>query len=141
MFEIDEYVKPSTTEKSLQALRPAFKRDGSVTAGACRTTPTHPPARARSCRRFTVQRARSAPKRVFTGRLSHRLTRRQPSAIDLWGIYRSERRVYPTLCKRAPTVAFPISCFVVLPRVQPNRDTKGSPNRDTKGSSAAQQGH
>ena len=33
VFEEDEYIKPSTTVESLGALRPAFKREGSVTAG------------------------------------------------------------------------------------------------------------
>jgi acetyl-CoA acyltransferase len=32
-FEKDEFVKPATTIESLSALRPAFKKDGSVTAG------------------------------------------------------------------------------------------------------------
>lgn len=32
-FTSDEHIKASTTAESLQALRPAFKRDGSVTAG------------------------------------------------------------------------------------------------------------
>lgn len=33
IFDEDEYVKPGTTVESLGKLRPAFKRDGSVTAG------------------------------------------------------------------------------------------------------------
>lgn len=33
IFSEDEYVKPNTTEESLAKLRPAFKKDGSVTAG------------------------------------------------------------------------------------------------------------
>ncbi|MEO4053296.1 acetyl-CoA C-acetyltransferase [Solibacillus sp. CAU 1738] len=33
IFAQDEYVKPSTTVEKLAALRPAFKKDGSVTAG------------------------------------------------------------------------------------------------------------
>ena len=33
VFSVDEYIKPSTTLESLGNLRPAFKRDGSVTAG------------------------------------------------------------------------------------------------------------
>jgi acetyl-CoA acyltransferase len=32
-FEKDEFIKPATTIESLSALRPAFKKDGSVTAG------------------------------------------------------------------------------------------------------------
>jgi acetyl-CoA C-acetyltransferase len=32
-FETDEHVKPSTTMESLAKLKPAFKKDGSVTAG------------------------------------------------------------------------------------------------------------
>src|SRR5699024_4747046 len=33
LFEKDEYVRPGTTNESLGKLRPAFKKDGSVTAG------------------------------------------------------------------------------------------------------------
>ncbi len=33
VFSEDEYIKPNTTEESLAKLRPAFKKDGSVTAG------------------------------------------------------------------------------------------------------------
>ena len=33
LFSEDEYIKPNTTEESLAKLRPAFKKDGSVTAG------------------------------------------------------------------------------------------------------------
>lgn len=33
IFEKDEFIKPSTTIESLSALRPAFKKEGSVTAG------------------------------------------------------------------------------------------------------------
>ena len=33
VFEKDEFVRPDTTFESLSALRPAFKKDGSVTAG------------------------------------------------------------------------------------------------------------
>jgi acetyl-CoA acyltransferase len=33
IFKKDEFVKPATTIESLSALRPAFKKDGSVTAG------------------------------------------------------------------------------------------------------------
>ena len=33
IFDKDEFIKPSTTIESLSALRPAFKKDGSVTAG------------------------------------------------------------------------------------------------------------
>ena len=33
MFDSDEYVKPGTTLESLQGLRPAFAKDGTVTAG------------------------------------------------------------------------------------------------------------
>lgn len=33
LFEEDEYVRPGTTNESLGKLRPAFKKDGSVTAG------------------------------------------------------------------------------------------------------------
>ncbi|AEP28384.1 beta-ketothiolase BktB [Brumicola nitratireducens] len=32
-FEVDEHVKPGTTAESLAGMRPAFKKDGSVTAG------------------------------------------------------------------------------------------------------------
>lgn len=32
-FDTDEYVKPQTTEEKLGTLRPAFRKDGSVTAG------------------------------------------------------------------------------------------------------------
>lgn len=32
-FEVDEHCKPSTTADSLSGMRPAFKKDGSVTAG------------------------------------------------------------------------------------------------------------
>ncbi len=32
-FEVDEHVKPSTTFETLSGMRPAFKKDGSVTAG------------------------------------------------------------------------------------------------------------
>ena len=31
--EVDEYPRPSTTVATLAALKPAFKKDGSVTAG------------------------------------------------------------------------------------------------------------
>ncbi|HLQ82755.1 MAG TPA: acetyl-CoA C-acetyltransferase [Pseudogracilibacillus sp.] len=33
IFSEDEYIKPNTTEESLAKLRPAFKKDGTVTAG------------------------------------------------------------------------------------------------------------
>ena len=33
IFDTDEYIKPTSTEEKLAALRPAFKKDGSVTAG------------------------------------------------------------------------------------------------------------
>ena len=33
IFDTDEHVKPDTTKESLSKLRPAFKKDGSVTAG------------------------------------------------------------------------------------------------------------
>ena len=33
IFDIDEYVRPQTTAATLSKLRPAFKKDGSVTAG------------------------------------------------------------------------------------------------------------
>eukprot|EP00928_Gymnodinium_smaydae_P037240 TRINITY_DN25883_c0_g1_i1.p1 TRINITY_DN25883_c0_g1~~TRINITY_DN25883_c0_g1_i1.p1 ORF type:complete len:393 (-),score=79.36 TRINITY_DN25883_c0_g1_i1:110-1288(-) len=33
MFEVDEYIKTDATVESMQKLRPAFKKDGSVTAG------------------------------------------------------------------------------------------------------------
>ena len=33
IFDIDEYVRPETTLESLSKLRPAFKKDGTVTAG------------------------------------------------------------------------------------------------------------
>lgn len=33
VFDKDEYIKPSTTIETLQKLRPAFKKDGGVTAG------------------------------------------------------------------------------------------------------------
>jgi acetyl-CoA C-acetyltransferase len=34
VFDQDEYIKESSTEENLAALRPAFKKDGSVTAGS-----------------------------------------------------------------------------------------------------------
>lgn len=33
IFDTDEYIKPTSTEEKLAALRPAFKKEGSVTAG------------------------------------------------------------------------------------------------------------
>src|SRR5699024_1392519 len=33
IFDTDEYIKPDTTTEKLSNLRPAFKKDGSVTAG------------------------------------------------------------------------------------------------------------
>ena len=33
IFDTDEYVRPETTLESLSKLRPAFKKDGTVTAG------------------------------------------------------------------------------------------------------------
>ena len=33
MFDTDEHVKPATTLEALAKMKPAFKKDGSVTAG------------------------------------------------------------------------------------------------------------